>query len=453
MLNQEAITTTYRDLLLREPEPAALAALLAAPRGPGEAWLAAELSASKEFRTVVEPLRRLLLHEWEHWAFRRPTASELASGVDATRGRCGSDEAVRRALADGSIRSKLAFRPIKLEMDITNQCNLRCVMCHFSMASYHERPQRHITLDRFQALGEQVFHRAHQVSLSYGTEPLLHKDIGGLLACLQKHEVPHTYMHTNGLLLRESVIEAMIAHAFSFLFVSVDAATAETYERIRVGGSFRRLLDRLALLRSLKERHGSQLPRLGLGFVLMRQNMAELPAFVEFAARVGAESVNAMHMAVWEGVGNDAMGANQEKQRCNDAIAAAREVAARAGIKLVAPPAFEVAARDRSLVADVAQRGREYGLADAPRVASCPFPWGFAAIDPEGEVLPCGWWDRTLPGSMGNVFKTSFADIWRGRPFQALRERLRAHRLEGPCAHCPAAGMGAPDAAAAFRAI
>jgi radical SAM protein with 4Fe4S-binding SPASM domain len=449
MIDQEAIAAAYQELLLRDPEPSAVAALRKAPDAQ---WLHGELRTSVEFRTVVEPLRQLLVQEWEQWAFRAPTAAELRRGVTATRGRCGSDQAVQRALADGSIRTRLAFRPLKIEMDITNQCNLRCVMCHFSQPSYHAAPRQHITVEQFAAIADQAFHRAHQVSLSYGTEPLLHRHVEQLIAVLAQHEVPHTYLNTNGLLLRECIIEAMIGHRFSFLLVSVDAATAETYERIRIGGSFTRLRDNLELLRACKARHGADLPRLGLGFVIMRQNMAELPDFVEMAADLGAVSVNAMHMAAWERVGNAPMGANLEKERCNDCLAAASERAASVGITLVAPPPFDDAAPARPLVADTAQRGREYGLAaPVPAETCCPFPWGFAAIDPRGEVFPCGWWDNTKEPTMGNAFTTGFSAIWRGPKFQALRERLRAHRLEGPCAQCPAAGMGAPDAESAFR--
>jgi radical SAM protein with 4Fe4S-binding SPASM domain len=450
VLQPDAIVAAYRKVLLREPEPAAVAAWQQAEQAPDPV---AELSASIEFRTVVQPLRQLLEQEWEQWCFRLPTAAELRQGVADTRNQCGSDDAVRRALADGSIRTKLAFRPLKIEMDITNQCNLRCVMCHFSLPSYHAAPRLHVSVEQFAAIAEQAFHRCHQVSLSYGTEPLLHRQLDQLVACLAQHEVPTTYLNTNGLLLREPLIETMIEHRFSFLLVSVDAATPATYEQIRIGGSFARLRQNLELLRACKARRGALLPRLGLGFVIMRQNMDELPAFVDLAAELGAVSINAMHMAAWESVGNAAMAANLEPERCNDRLAAAHERARLLGITLVGPPPFGTGAPERPLVADATGRGRQYGLADvAPARASCPFPWGFAAIDPRGQVLPCGWWDMDKVEPMGNAFETPFATIWRGPQFRALRARLQAHRLQGPCAGCPAAGMGAPDAESAFRA-
>ena len=321
MIDASQVVRAYRNVLLREPEADAVAALV---RGaPDAAWVEAELRASVEHRTVVQPLRERLEAEWRHWALRAPTAEELRRGVDAARGRCGSDDAVRQAIADGSIARKLAFRPLKIEMDITNQCNLRCVMCHFSLPSYRAVPRQQISVPQFRSIAEQIFHRAAQVALSFGTEPLLHRELPALLAELQRHEVPHTYLHTNGLLLDERVVAAMVDTGFSVLFVSVDAATAATYEAIRVGGSWAKLRANLDLLARIKARRGGHHPELTLGFVLQRENVAELPAFVELAAEVGATAVNATHMAVWDAVGNGPRGAHHDKAACNAALAEA----------------------------------------------------------------------------------------------------------------------------------
>ncbi len=449
MLDAATVGRLYRDILLREPEAGAADALCRAL--PDAEAAAAQLRASGEYTTVVEPLRQLLVREWVAWAGRVPTPAEQRAGVDAARGRCGSDDAVRAALSDGSIQHKLAFRPLKVEWDVTNQCNLRCVMCHFQLPAYHDAPRRHVTVAQFARIAEQLFPRAQQVSLSYGCEPLLHPDLPALLAILARHEVPHRYLNTNGLLLTERQAEAMVEHAFSVVMVSVDAATAPTYERIRVGGTWARLVSKLRLLADVKARRNSPLPRLGLGFVLMRQNLAELPAFIDFAAEVGAEAVNATHMAVWQGVGNEAMAAAHEQDGCNAALAAAHERATRHGIALVAPAPFTSAPADGGLVADPGRSARQHGL--DPRLhrwARCPFPFAFLAIEPDGQVMPCGGWDKVGAGSMGNVFTTDVLAIWRGAAFAALRDRLLLHRLEGPCARCPAAGMGDPDAASAF---
>lgn len=449
MIDASQVVRAYRNVLLREPEADAVAALV---RGaPDAAWVEAELRASVEHRTVVQPLRERLEAEWRQWALRAPTGDELRRGVDAARGRCGSDDAVRQAVADGSIARKLAFRPLKIEMDITNQCNLRCVMCHFSLPSYRAVPRQQISVPQFRSIAEQIFHRAAQVALSFGTEPLLHRELPALLAELQRHEVPHTYLHTNGLLLDERVVAAMVDTGFSVLFVSVDAATAATYEAIRVGGSWAKLRANLDLLARIKVRRGGHHPELTLGFVLQRENVAELPAFVELAAEVGATAVNATHMAVWDAVGNGPRGAHHDKAACNAALAEADRRARALGIELVAPPPFALAGAPTAPLATPNERARAFALtADLAPPGCCPFPWSFVAIEPDGRVLPCGWWDKQVLPEMGNIFTTPFLTIWHGERWRALRERHRRGERAGPCAHCPAAGMGDINAATSF---
>ena len=61
------------------------------------------------------------------------------------------------------------------------------------------------------------------------------------------------------------------------LHVSIDAATPEIYERIRVRAHLDRVLDNVRRLQETKRRLGSSAPSLRMVVVAMRQNLAELP--------------------------------------------------------------------------------------------------------------------------------------------------------------------------------
>jgi radical SAM protein with 4Fe4S-binding SPASM domain len=455
-LGREHVTLEFLEVLRREPRASEIGRY---GQFVDRQRLREELLRSAEYRDVVAPLATLIRYEWVEWMFREPTKSELAKCIARARHGLGSDALVLRAMHDGSIQNWMDFRPLSVELDITNQCNLRCVMCQFSLPELYKNPKRQLSVEKFTELASQLFHRSHQVSLSFGTEPLLHRDISRLFPIMERCRVPNTYMNTNALLLREPVIESMIQHGFNSLLVSVDAASKDTYERIRVGGSFDKLVANLLLLQRMKERAGVTHPKVALGFVLMRQNLHELASAIDFAAEIGAHAVNAMHMIAWGKLGNEPMGAVHEKRRCNEALEAARDRAHQRGVTLVAPDPFTLsdavvaedhAARDRVvLVKDIEKRSTAFGLSlvGAERDV-CPFPWNFVAIDMNGNVVPCGWWWEA--GAMGNIHEQDFGSIWRGERYQALRERHRKRSLEGPCARCPAAGMGNPDARTAF---
>lgn len=76
--------------------------------------------------------------------------------------------------------------------------------------------------------------------------------------------------------------------------ISVDAATAETYARVRPPGSFDTLIHNLEFISGL--RHDGDLAGFSLAFVVSRANFQEMPAFVELGRRLRCDGVTFMRM-------------------------------------------------------------------------------------------------------------------------------------------------------------
>lgn len=79
--------------------------------------------------------------------------------------------------------------------------------------------------------------------------------------------------------------------------ISIDAATSETYEKIRVGGNFDLLLKNLELLGRL--RIVQKINHLMIRFVVQRLNYLEMPKFVELGERIHADVVYFCKIANW----------------------------------------------------------------------------------------------------------------------------------------------------------
>lgn len=451
MIAEREVSELFQEVLYRDPSQEDLQNY--SHKGPNAAWLRETLANSDEKRNIVDPLQTSLTEKWNKWLFRNPTREELLSAIQLARHNFSDERNLKGIVDTEHGDTMLGFRPLNMEIDITNNCNLRCVMCNFSDPRYYKVKKTEVSVEKFRELASQVFPRMNKVSLSYGAEPLLHRRIDQLMAVLAEYKVPYTYMHTNGLLLRRSSIEAMIENGFSSLSISIDAATKENYEKIRIGGNFEKLIANLQLLKQIKAEHGAEYPTLSLNFVIMRQNMHEMPAFIDMAAELGAIGVNATHMIAWDRVGNQEMAAIHEKQRCNQFLEQAHQRARHHGITFVAPEPFELK-KGEGLVASTHERSEEvfsYDCSTVSETAACPFPWVFVAVDMRGNVVPCGWWFNEKP--MGNIHKQDFFDIWQGKPYEKLRERLMNGKLTGACSVCPAAGMGQPDASSSFSNI
>jgi radical SAM protein with 4Fe4S-binding SPASM domain len=55
----------------------------------------------------------------------------------------------------------------------------------------------------------------------------------------------------------------------------------------------------------------------------------------------------------------------------------------------------------------------------------------YAFVDPRGRMYPC------LTLDMGNVFESSFEEVWNGPRFRAFRRLIRQNRRLPICHRCP----------------
>lgn len=347
----------------------------------------------------------------------------------------------------GRLNEVVDVRPLKLEMDIVNKCNLRCPMCMMSDRSHYKRPMQRMSLKEFENLANEIFFNVSALCFTYGAEPLLHPEFPRFIEVARRYRIPNIYAVTNGLLLSDAITQAMVMHGLHGLTVSVDAACPETYEKIRVGSDWERLMQNLHDFQRIKRKLGSQTPHLELDFVMMKTNIRELPEFVDLAAKLGATAVNAVHMVPFESLGMEGESCSLLKETTNEMLTHARVRARNHGLQFTAPQLFNEHVAQKSFY-----RTRDrFGLPKGHRSRSCghcPFPWHFAAIDMQGNVVPCGWWSDQPP--MGSIKSDSFLSIWNSKVYNDLRAEHDSGALRSACRNCPAAGIGSVDAKNSF---
>ena len=116
----------------------------------------------------------------------------------------------------------------KLYIEVTASCNLNCVMC---IQRVWDEPIGLMKRDDYAALMDQVrsLDAPPIIHLSGFGEPLTHPHILDLVA-LAKSTGAEVEMTTNGMLLNESKCKALMDLELDRLVVSVDGATAESFE-------------------------------------------------------------------------------------------------------------------------------------------------------------------------------------------------------------------------------
>lgn len=175
--------------------------------------------------------------------------------------------------------------PKRLELAISNTCNLACVMCNGDLSSRIRR-QREGRAPLPQAYDEAFFDdlvaflpHLDEVRL-LGGEPLLARETLRVLDLLVELGLrTRCSVTTNGTIWNDHV-EQLLETLPVAVAVSLDGASAGTVERIRVGADHAVLLENLARFRDVADRKGTEL---ALTFCLMQQNWHEFADFLAFA--------------------------------------------------------------------------------------------------------------------------------------------------------------------------
>lgn len=173
----------------------------------------------------------------------------------------------------------------KVYIEPTTHCNLACRMCVRS----HFDDQGVMTLPVFERLLEGVRQLPSPPKIFFGGfgEPLVHPHIVEMVA-QAKTVAASVELITNGTLLDETMGRGLIAAGLDVLWVSIDGVTPQSYADVRLGAELPQVLANLNRFRQLRPAAHRPRPEIGISFVAMRRNIAELPALLDLGEHLGA---------------------------------------------------------------------------------------------------------------------------------------------------------------------
>jgi len=140
---------------------------------------------------------------------------------------------------------RVPWSPIHFVADVTNHCNLRCIMCYPQHDNYRQSVSVDWTLDQF----KRYIDTFHPRSVAFGAtgEPLLNPEINDMLYYSKKHGCKNI-ISTNGVMLEKSLA---VLENITTLKLSFDAATDDTYRKIRNNPNFYTILNNIKRAREL----------------------------------------------------------------------------------------------------------------------------------------------------------------------------------------------------------
>ncbi len=239
---------------------------------------------------VAEAVRRRAFSSGlEHFARHGRAEGRAYRLVDAIAGtRPASAENAALALQDYAAGAVvLRARPVDIVVQVSTICNLRCVMCPHGVGLV-DRPS-HMPIAILERIGHFLATAARMIVSGLG-EPLLAPAFWRLIEACAGREDLFIRANSNALLMSPDHARRLLESGLTEISFSFDAATPETYARIR-GADLARARRGVETLIAARRGHHRRSLEVFMNMTLMAENIAEAPAFVELAAELGVDAV------------------------------------------------------------------------------------------------------------------------------------------------------------------
>lgn len=175
------------------------------------------------------------------------------------------------------------YLPLKLHLEPTSHCNLRCVMCPQSMGA--TKGNGHMDMGLYQKIIDEVKEYVLEINLFFRGEPLLHPKIADMVRIAQEAGIA-VHLNTNATLLRGHLVDALLDAKLSKLTISFDAGEKEAYEKMRVGAKFEKTLENVLGFLKTKAARGVSYPYTAIQVIRFFDPAASRPTVPESFVRL-----------------------------------------------------------------------------------------------------------------------------------------------------------------------
>lgn len=301
--------------------------------------------------------------------------------------------------------------PFYIEIETTTRCNLRCIMCEHT---YWDEKGRDMSFEDFKMIVDQ-FPDLKWIGLTGIGESFLQKDFLDMLRYVKKKPVIIELFDPFHR-LDEDIAKELINIGIEEMYVSMDAATKETYEKIRIGASFEKVIENIKSFVEIKAKKGTYFPILDFHYIISKVNIHEITQYIELVHSLSPGSKILFTILL------------HEFEETKDLFV---EVSDEIGQQ-------------------AAQKATELGIKiywnvnvslNKPHISKCT-TWSMPFIFVTGHVVPCCSSNEAnrrefqKEHSLGNVFENSFRQIWYSKKYKDFRRMIRRGQVPEPCKNC-----------------
>ncbi len=270
--------------------------------------------------------------------------------------------------------------PISVILELVNRCNLECTFCY--QGYRNDAKKATLSEDNLKRLFADFKKNKLDALLLSSSEPLLYKNFTQILKMAEEAEIMDQFIFTNGTLLDEKNSKVLLNSSLTRVFISIDAATRETYDQVRIPvGKSALKKDRLKQIETnvknfvkMRNSMGLKVPLVRVSFVALEKNVHEVDDFIEKWINV----VDSVEIQKEKSIDlyDDLLNKNYD---------------------------------DSKLIL------KDY---------NCNDPWAQVTVNSDGSVGPCcSTVGRNIP--VGNILDKSLKEIWNGKEINQIRNSFK----------------------------
>lgn len=278
--------------------------------------------------------------------------------------------------------------PIRLWIEPTPFCNLKCPMCPQSDDRITDvtKGKTYMDLELYKKIIDEAADHVYDINLAHRGESTFHKSLPEMIRYAADKGIK-TRLHTNATILNENMSRALIESGLDLMSFSFDGFKKEPYERIRVRSNFEKTLANILQFLRIKKQLRTQKPYTVFQVIELDGNTEGKEEFIRQFDDLPLDSLYIKKPHNWAGIIN---GNPVIDQYCH----------------------------------------RE-------SYSHCSFLWYSLTILWDGHVTPCPQ-DFFMELPLGDLRTQSIKEVWDGVPLVSLRESLARQDWQNihPCNTC-----------------
>jgi len=176
------------------------------------------------------------------------------------------------------------MQPHYLEIEVSTFCNLKCKMCEHT---HWKEKNKNMTFEEFKHIVDQ-FPQLKWIGLTGIGESYCNPEFPKMMDYIKKKGI-YIENFDNFIYMNEENAQHLVDIKMDKLYVSLDASTKETYEKLREGSSWDKVIEGIKRLDKLKREANSPWPEFWFHMIVSSENIHEMVPYLDMIDSLGVD--------------------------------------------------------------------------------------------------------------------------------------------------------------------